>query len=257
MDNDMAALKQWQDPMRGPFRRVGPGFVLRIVTTGGLVFLIAAGGADPDPAQASAAQSRPGLQQPIAIVNSPPPMLLEVGETAEDLFDAARLSNWTGAAVALQAMKESAEDLPATFSKPDLAARLQSRLEEVGDSVATRQRLQTMDFANAITRLVAELSEEYQPERPFALVLLGYYGRELELGIAAADQARLTRAATDLRETWNRFEGTILQRGAVDDARRFSDIVVQLEGARAPDDFVEPTRAELDAVQRLEKVFRP
>ena len=68
---------------------------------------------------------------------------------------------------------------------------------------------------------------------------------------------RLTRAATDLRQTWNSFERTTLQRGAVDDARRFIDIVVQLEGARAPDDFVEPTRAELDAVQRLEKVFRP
>jgi hypothetical protein len=67
----------------------------------------------------------------------------------------------------------------------------------------------------------------------------------------------LTRAATDLRQAWNGFEGTILQRGAVDDARRFSDIVVQLEGATAPADFAEPARAELDAVERLTKVFRP
>jgi hypothetical protein len=234
--------------MRSPFRRVGPRFVLRIVTTSALVVLFAAG--------CFAAQSSPSVQQSTAIVDSPPQALLDVGETAKNLFEAARLSNWTGAAVALQAMKESAEDLPA-FSKPDLAARLQSRLEEVGDSVAARERLQTMDFANSITRLVAELSDDYQPKLPFALVLLGYYGRELEFGVAAADQARLTRAATDLRQTWNTFEPTILQRGAVDDARRFSDIVVQLEGARAPADFVEPARAELDAVERMAKVFRP
>jgi hypothetical protein len=229
-------------------RRVGPRFALRIVTTSGLVVLLAAGG--------WAAQSSPSVQQSTT-VDSPPPALLKIGETAKDLFEAARLSDWTGAVVALQAMKESAEDLPATFSKPDLAARLESRLEEVGDSVATRERLQTMDFANSITRLVAELSEDYQPELPFALVLLGYYGRELQSGVAAADPVRLTRAATDLRQTWNSFERTILQRGAVDDARRFSDIVVQLEGATAPADFVEPAQAELDAVERMTKVFRP
>lgn len=33
--------------------------------------------------------------------------------------------------------------------------------------------------------------------------------------------------------------------------------IVQLEGAKAPGDFVVPTRAELDAVDRLEKIFKP
>ena len=40
-------------------------------------------------------------------------------------------------------------------------------------------------------------------------------------------------------------------------ARRFTDIVVQLEGAQAPRDFVTLTRAELEAVGRLEKIIRP
>jgi hypothetical protein len=243
--------------MRRPFQRLSLGLVLRIVTAGSLVSLIAAAWPDRGPAHASAAQSPPVLQQPAAIVDSPPPALLEVGEFAEGLFDAARLSNWPGAAVALQAMNRSAADLPATFSRPDLAGRLHSRFAEVGDAVATRQRVQTMELANGITRLIAELSEEYQTQLPFALVMLDYYGRELEIGIAAGDRARLKQATADVRQTWNRFERTILQRGAVDEARRFTDIVVQLEGASAPADFVDPTRAELDAVDRLEKIFRP
>jgi hypothetical protein len=41
------------------------------------------------------------------------------------------------------------------------------------------------------------------------------------------------------------------------EARRFTDIVVQLDGAQAPGDFVAPTRVELDAVDRLEKICKP
>jgi len=248
--DQLGPLHAQRGVIRNPFQRRGPGFVLRIVTAGSLVSLIAAGCSDRQPPHASAPQSSPAVQQPAGSVNRPPSALQDVGETAEDLFDAARLSNWTDATAALRAMNESAADLPLTLSKPDLAARLQSRLEEVGDAVSLQQRLQTMDFANQITELVADLSAGYQTELPYALVMLDYYGRELELGIAAGDQARLKQAAADLRQTWNRFERTILQRGAVDEARRFTDIVVQLEGAQTPGDFVEPTRAELDAVDR-------
>ena len=105
-------------------------------------------------------------------------------------------------------MKESAEDLPATFSKPDLAARLESRLEEVGDSVATRERLQTMDFANSITRLVAELSEDYQPELPFELVLLGYDGRELQSGVVWSRCGRSRQVSTRAAPTCDK-RGTV------------------------------------------------
>lgn len=245
--------------MRRPFRHFRAGSVLRIVITGGLVPLIASGCSDREPAPADAVQSSRVVQPPADGVTSPPRALVQIGETAEDLFDAARRSNWADAVVAIGTMKESATDLPVptTFSNPDLAARLQNRLEEVGESVSTQQRLQTMDSANQITRLVAELSADDQTQFPYALVMLGYYGRDLALGIAADDRRRLQRAAADLRQTWDRFEPSILQLGAADEARRFTDIVVQLEVARAPGDFVEPTRAELDAVDRLEKIFRP
>ena len=48
----------------------------------------------------------------------------------------------------------------------------------------------------------------------------------------------------------------ILQRGHVDEAKRFTDIVVQFEGAQQPADFAAPTRAELEAVDRLETIFK-
>jgi hypothetical protein len=223
---------------------------------GGLV-LIAAVCSDLEPVHAGAAQTPPAVQPSTVFADTPPAALLDVAEEAKEIFDAARQSNWTAAAVALRGMNESAADPPAIFSKPDLAARLQRRLGEVGDAIGARQRVQTMDVGNGITLLVANLSKEYQAPIPYALVLLDFYGRELELGIAAADQARLTRASADLKQTWNRFERNVLQRGAVDEARRFTDIVAQLDDAQAPADFVEPVRAELAAVDGLKKIFKP
>jgi len=114
-----------------------------------------------------------------------------------------------------------------------------------------------MDFANGITRLVADLSSEYRTPVPYALVLLDYYGRELQVGIAAGDQHRLTQATADLQQTWNGFERTVLQEGAVDEARRVTDSVAQLVDARAPDDFVAPTQAELAAVEAVKRLFKP
>ena len=114
-----------------------------------------------------------------------------------------------------------------------------------------------MDFANSITRIVAELSAPYQAEIPYKIVLLDYYGRQLELGLAASRPSTLKQATADLRQTWNSVEPSILRRGHVDDARRFTDIVVQLEGSQHPADFVVPVRAELAAVDRLEKIFKP
>jgi hypothetical protein len=45
--------------------------------------------------------------------------------------------------------------------------------------------IKTMDGANAITQIVAELSALYQPLVPFEVKMLGYYGRQIELGIAS------------------------------------------------------------------------
>jgi hypothetical protein len=87
-------------------------------------------------------------------------------------------------------------------------------------------------------------------------VLLDYYGRQLELGIAASRPSALKQATADLRQTWKSIEPDILRRGHVDDARRFTDILVQLEGAKRPADFIVPARAELAAVDRLETIFK-
>jgi hypothetical protein len=188
---------------------------------------------------------------------APPAALVSVGESAEGLFDAAHASQWQIATEQLRALNDAASRLPASLPKVDLVAQMRSRIEDVKGSAAAHSRVDTMDFANSITRIVADLSAEFHTEVPIGVVMLDFYGRQLELGIATGRQSTLTRATADLRQQWDRIEPTIVRRGRVDEAKRFTDIVVQLEGARRPADFVAPTRAELDAVDRLEKIFKP
>jgi hypothetical protein len=205
--------------------------------------------------EAPAATSVNATEPPLA--DAPPAALVRVGESAEGLFDAAAASNWLTATEQVQALSEAASQLPPHLPKADLVAQLRTRIDDVKQSAAARRRVETMDFANSITRIIADLSAEFQTDVPIDVVMLDYYGRQLELGIATGRQSTLTQATADLRQQWNRIEPTIERRGHVDEARRFKDIVVQLEGARRPADFAAPTRAELVAVDRLERIFRP
>ena len=208
-------------------------------------------------ANQSVSQAVPPPASGTPAANRPPSALVQIGESAEELFDAARTSKWDDTVALVETLKASFTELSVSALKPDLAEQLQSRIHEVAASVQAKQRVQSMDFANGITRLVAELSSPYQVEIPYKIVLLDYYGRQLELGIAASRPSTLKQATADLRQTWNSIEPDILRRGHVDDARRFTDIVVQLEAAKRPADFVAPVRAELAAVDRLEKIFKP
>jgi len=216
----------------------------------------------PVAAQAPAAPSTNATQPAPAdagpsAADRPPAALVSVGEAAEGLFDAAHTSKWPTATEQLRALNDATSQLPPTLPKADLVAQLRSRIDDVRQSTAARNRVETMDFANSITRIVADLSADFQTDVPIAVVMLDYYGRQLELGIVTGRQSTLNRATADLRQQWDRLEPTIEQRGHVDEARRFTDIVVQLEGARKSADFAAPTRAELDAVDRLEMIFRP
>jgi hypothetical protein len=189
------------------------------------------------------------------MADRPPAALVQIGETATSLFDAAYASDWRTATEMVQALNESASALPA-LPKQDLVAQLQSLVQYVTQHVSGQQRVQTMDDANGLTRVVADLAATFQTQVPYEVVMLGYYGRQLELGIAAQKPSTLTQAAADLQSTWNRIEPTIERRGDIEDARRFSDTVAQLIGARRPADFVSPTRAALTEAGRIEKLFR-
>lgn len=192
----------------------------------------------------------------VSRADRPPTALVQIGSSGKLLFDAADASDWSTGADALHDMNEAQSMLPETMPKGDVVEQLRSRLEEVQQSVLNHRRVETMSTANGITRLVAELSGQFETRVPFEALMLGFYSRQLELGIASAQSRTTSQARIDLKSTWTVLEPTVERLGHIDEARRFTDIVVQLDGARRPADFVSPTRAALAEAERIESLLR-
>jgi hypothetical protein len=216
----------------------------------------------PTPSTASPAVARPAAvaaaaASVIPTADRPPLAFVEITGAAEEIFDQARTSQWNEATVSVNALTEAAADLRAPALKADLVEQLRSRIATLQGSVKACQRVPSMDAANSVTQIIADLASPYQTKVPYQILLLGYYGRQIELGLAASRPSLRTQAIADLRQTWNATERSVLQHGDVDDARRFTDIVVQLEGAKQPADMVVPVGAERAAAKRLEKIFAP
>jgi hypothetical protein len=190
--------------------------------------------------------------QPAPAADRPPSALLQLAESAKSVFDAAYASDWRTASEGMRAVNDAASALPTELPKPDIVGHLKAAVQYAGDGANAHDRFETMDEANTITRLAADLSAMFQTHVPYEAKMLGYYGRQLELGLVASRPSLLAQSVEALQSAWTHLEPTLERRGHVDEAKRFSDIVVQLVGASRPAQYVAPTRAELTEAERIE-----
>jgi len=181
-----------------------------------------------------------------------PLALSEVDDAARYLFESARDSKWMEAEAQLRTLRDAVEDLPAGLQPADVASALRGRMRELPDTVAQRDRVRTMEAANAITQSVIGLSTRFQTRVPAQIPTLAYLGRQLELGIAAQQPALIARATADIRQTWNELRPQLEHAGHVADVRRMTDIVVSLESTTQVADVGLLARSELDVVSHLE-----
>jgi hypothetical protein len=226
-----------------------------ITFAGLLVASAGCSGRSSAPSMPEQAPSEPARAYVVPGADRPPASLVRTEQSAEELFDAAWSSDWLRAAEELQSLREAASDLPDEMPRLDLVAKLRSNIVDLSDATSMKQRVETMDAANAITQIVAELCAQFRPMVPYDVKMLGYYGRQIELGLASGRLADSQQGVSDLVTVWNRTEAAIGRSGHADDARRFSDLVVELMSATRQDDFVRPVTAELEAVSRLERIF--
>ena len=108
--------------------------------------------------------------------------------------------------------------------------------------------------ANLITRDVSEMSAAYKVIVPVEVVLLDYYGRELEIWAEAQDTSKLQATAREMRKTWNAVRPSIEAKNPAV-AKKFEGLVAQVEAAKAPADYAKVAKPVLDEVDNLEKVF--
>lgn len=182
-------------------------------------------------------------QTPLALVNT--------GEFAENIYDAAFGTNWSEAKRKLAALQHAVRSLPSTLHAK---AEIESTLLKLDSSIRAGDRIKTLEQSNLITRLAAEESAAYRPTPPVQVSLLDYYGRELQIGAETSDAAALRQAAIGIKQAWEQIRSETIRRSP-SQASRFDRLVAAISSAQHAPQYARLAATELEQVDALEKIF--
>jgi len=184
-----------------------------------------------------------------------PKALAEAGESGENLYDAAKANDWTGARRGLTsleaAVKRVAVEKGAAGQAEDSLGR---NLAALNRSVGRRQRRATMRLANQVTLNVADMTAPYAPRIPVQVTRLDFYGRELEIWSEAGDASQLKATAQGMRREWEDVRPVVEGRDSAE-AKKFGALVTRVERAGTPAADRRLAEAVLEEVDNLEKAF--
>lgn len=185
-----------------------------------------------------------------------PPALDAIGTHGEDLYDAVKAANWAKARSITDSLDASVRALP---SGGQGAAPQQQQLSAEIDSlhrfVSGKQQSAAIKAANQITYLEAKMTAQYHPAMPAEVVLLDYYGREIEIWSGEKNSAKLTQTSNDIQQTWNTLRPMVEAHGGASQATRTDNLVKSIAAAKTPAAYARLATPFLDEVDALEKVF--
>lgn len=228
----------------------------------GLIVLLALGlgacSSGPSGSQSETNGNRGGTNVVATPVNrkteTVPASLMNAGEYAENIYDYAKANDWKQADARMGLLKAAVEKVRTDVSNQKAAGGIYPNVAALDRAVTAKDRQGAMLAANQITRNVAEVTEEYKLIVPVEVVLLDYYGRELEIWAEAKDTSKLQATAREIRKTWDAVHPSIEAKNP-SVAKKFEGLVTQVEAAKAPVDYAKVAKPVLDEVDNLEKVF--
>jgi hypothetical protein len=183
-----------------------------------------------------------------------PKSLTDVGNYGETAYDMAKVSDWTKTAANLQLLQQAAGKLPSEI-KPDLTAQLNATIADLSRSITTKNQSTSLRQANQVTRIAANMTEEFQHKVPVQVTLLDYYGREFEIWSADGNAGQLKTTSAEFNQTWQALRPMVQARNSTE-AKTFDGIVAQTQTAKSPAEYGRLAPPVLDAVDNLEKVFK-
>lgn len=204
-------------------------------------------GADSTAASSTAAGTTGSAPIPAAIN--------DVGTYGEDLYDQAKLGDWAKAKAYLDSLRAATMKLPSDERIQSQRRALESAISSLDRAVSASNRAATLEGANRVTYIAAEMTIPYGGTMPIEVVLLDYYGRELEIWAAQKDLAKLKETAATLESTWSALRPMVEERGGAVAARNTDALVARIKAAKSPADYASIATPFLDEVDELEKVF--
>ena len=188
-----------------------------------------------------------------ADADTPKTVIAEVGEVGENIYDLAKDKEWTAVAKKLTSLKKEVESLKSQAKEAKV--QLSKSIAALEKAVGAKDQQITMQEANQITLIAANLTEPFHPQVPVDIARLDYYGRELEIWSAVNNETKLKETADALKKTWDKVRPSVMEHGGDAEAKSFDGLMLQLNAAKSPEQYKSVAAPILDEVDNLEKVF--
>jgi hypothetical protein len=184
-----------------------------------------------------------------------PAAITAVGTYGEDLYDQAKLDDWVKATAYLDSLHTAASKLPSETASQSRRPALDSAIAALDAAVPARNGAAALGAANRVTYVAAQMSRAYPTVTPTEVVLLDYYGRELDIWSARKNLPKLRETFAALESTWNAVRPAVVSNGGAGAAAQTDALVARIKAAKSPADYARIATPFLDQVDKLEMVF--
>jgi hypothetical protein len=203
---------------------------------------------------AAAKEARPPLAAPRA--NFPVGELDALSDIAQEIFELAQANKPDRIPKKLEMLKKYAAAVSYLQDESNtmLLPRLGHTLTELEQAFVTKNRLETMRYANRVTLIAATVAVPYRPSIPTELSLLDYNGRELGISSESKKTEKLANIVMRMHLAWQTLMPKLVERNATKELRRFSDVMGRLESAKTPEEYCHLSRqvgAEVDVMKGI------
>ncbi len=228
----------------------------KLLVTAGMAILVVSCSPSHSPTEktdsAPVTRTTPTPAEPKASV---PASVTNMGEFAENIYDAAKAKNWNVAQEKLKALNDAIAQARTQSSVQVQAASLDPALAALSKAIGSKNRQAAMHRSNYITSIAADLADPFHPAVPADINRLDFYGRELQVWSAENNTGKLHSTVQDVRKTWDRVRPAVESHGGQSVAAKFDGLVVRAEKAKTSAQFRNVATPILDEVDHLEKVF--
>jgi hypothetical protein len=181
-----------------------------------------------------------------------------LSDTAEDIYNLAKVTRWNKIRKKLDKLKQSEKAIKLIKNDENdfYSLQLRTKIENLEQAISAKNRKDTMHFANNITLIEVARIGELKPRVPTNVMLLDYCGRELEISAEEKDIDKLSNLVIRMHLIWQNLIPMLVDKGDSKEIKNFSEIIKRLERAKTPEEYDFLAKQVLDEVDNIEKVFK-
>ena len=197
----------------------------------------------------------------VVISTKIPPSIIDAGEFAENIYDAAKDGDWKLATQKIEALKKAVAQISTeipymTANQAKNKTILVEDIAALEKAVADKDKQTALELANEGTLAALNLSSAFNPKVPAAVIRLDYLGRELQVWAGPNDLAKLQKTASSIQSTWKKVLPLLEEKGATEVAKKFAEAINLVAAAKTAKEYEAASVPLLDEVDNLEKVFK-